>query len=235
MELNFWKSSKTRVPCSYGLLLGAIALALAGCAGTPSQPAQPAVDATTGQPIIEAGDIALAGQLVAHSINDLPEIASATKPPLVRFAGVTSAVAGPIDTSPYTNLLRDRLLLLTREKLRFVERELPPLTPHHVKHSRDVGGPISVDTDADYRITAQLRGNADSDTLLIWIQLVDLQSGQDSFSGLYRIRREMPGAAEGSPIEGQPAPSNPGIEPTNPMPPQSNLPPSGSDGSSGFQ
>ena len=233
--MDFRKLLKVREVCGRGLLLSAVAIALTGCPDNgPTHPAQPQVDATTGQPIIEAGDIALAGQLVSHSINDLPEIASASKPPLVRFSGVTSALNTPVDTLAYTNLLRDRLLLLTREKLRFVERELPPLTPHHVKHSKDVGGPIDVDTDADYRITAQLRPDSSDDTYLILIQLVDLHSGQDAFSGLYRIRREMPGSDSG-PTEGQPVPAaNPDIEPTNPMPPQANPPPAGSDGS-GFQ
>jgi hypothetical protein len=233
MDMNFRKLVKGRINFERGLLLGGFVLALAGCSGTGNTPhvSQPQIDVATGQPIIEAGDIAIAGQIASHAINDLPDIASAAKPPLVRFAGVTSALNGPVDTTPYTNLLRDRLLLLTREKLRFVERELPPLTPHHVKHSKEVGGALDVDTDADYRLTAQLRGNIGDDNYLVFIQLVDLHSGQDAFSGLYRIRPEDPGQAS-MPMPAPSPSSNPDIEPTNPMP-AGNSPPRGSD-SSGF-
>lgn len=204
--------------------IGMAALALASCASlntkttTSSHPTQE-LDAS-GQPIIEAGDIAIAGQLVSHSIMELPEVADAEKPPLVRFSGVTSVVNGPVDTSIYTGLLRDRLLLLTREKLRFVERQLPPLGSHKIKHNKELGGPIDVDTDADYRITAELFGNFSDDTYRIEIRFVDLHSSLTLFSGDYKIRKEQEDSATGT----TEAPSQQ-IESTDPTPIDVDAPP----------
>ena len=193
-----------------GAALGAAALFLAACASydlSKSRAPTEEIDAATGQSIVHAGDIAIAGQLVSHSIMDLPEVSGASKPPLVRFAGITNQINGPIDISVYTGLLRDRLLLITREKLRFVERQLPPLIPHHIKHNKELGGPIDVDTDADYRITAQLRGNYDDDTYRLSVQFTDQHSGQTLFSGFYRIRREEPQPAAPE-TTAAPSPSN---------------------------
>ena len=202
------------VTINRGLLLGA-AVALAGCASTPMHPVQTSeVDTVTGQSVISAGDIAIVGQLVSHSIMDLPEVADAPsdKPPLVRFAGVTSQINGPIDTSIYTALLRDRILLLCREKLRFVERQLPALGSH--KHH---GGPLDVDTDADYKIAAQLRGNYDDDTYLVEVEFIDIHTGESLFTGSYRISREVPQAPQSPTEEPQPI-GNPNIESTSPNP-----------------
>jgi hypothetical protein len=201
------------------VVAAAALLALAGCAETDNPASShlaqvPAVDAATGQPIIEAGDIAIVGQLVAHSLMALPEVADAEKPPLVQFTGVTSVVTGPVDTSPYTELLRDRLLLLTREKLRFVERQLPPLTSHKIKHHKDVPAPIDVDSDADYQILAELRGNFDDDDYHIQVQFVDLHSSQVLFNGLYRIRKE----AQDNAPQGPATIISPTIESTAPNP-----------------
>jgi hypothetical protein len=199
------------------VFLGA-ALALAGCASQPMHPVQTSeVDTVTGLTVISAGDIAIVGQLVSHSIMDLPEVAGASKPPLVRFAGVTSQINGPIDTGIYTALLRDRILLLTREKLRFVERQLPPLGSH--KHHKG-GGPLDVDTDADYKIAAQLRGNYGDDTYLVEVEFEDIHTGESLFTGSYRINREQ----EPSPTEtpqpiGNPDIQQSGIESTEPNPP----------------
>lgn len=188
----------TSINLKRGAVLGVAALLLAACASTPPPHAGPEIDAVTGQTVVQAGDIAIAGQLVAHSIMALPEVADASKPPLVRFSGVTSAVNGPVDTSAYTVLLRDRLLLLTREKLRFVERQLPPLTSHKINHNKQLPAPIDVDTNADYQITAQLRGNFDDDTYRVEIEFIDLHSSQALFSGLYSIRKEAQDAATGA-------------------------------------
>ena len=61
-----------------------------------------------------------------------------------------------VDTEPYTTLLRDRLLLGDREKLRFVERELPAFHPHTVHKNSEAAAPIEIDSaDADYRVLAE--------------------------------------------------------------------------------
>jgi hypothetical protein len=204
-------------------LLGGAIFGLAACQSGPPTPPVPQVDAATGETIIEGGDIAIVGQQVAHALMDLPEIASAQNPPLVQFEGVTSAVNGPVDTTPYTNLLRDRLLLITREKLRFVERQLPPLTSHKIKHNKDLPPPMAVDTDADYQVMAELRGNYDADTYLVQVRFVNLHSDTTLFSGLYRIRKEMPDAANGattietSPVE--PTDPNAPVQAPQPVPP----------------
>jgi PBP1b-binding outer membrane lipoprotein LpoB len=223
---------------SQGAALGAAGFLLSSCASydlSKSKPPTEEIDAATGQTVIPANDVTIAGQMVAHSIMDLPEVANASKPPLVRFLGVTNQTNGPVDTSLYTGLLRDRLLLLTREKLRFVERQLPPLTSYHVKHSKDVGGPIDVSTDADYRIMAQLRGNYDDDTYRLAIQFVDIHTGDNAFSGVYRIRREE--QQPSTTVTTEPAaPGNPArVESTDPTPVDVDAPPPPPRGESNIQ
>lgn len=171
-------------------------LALASCAPVDdtigSRLTQPP-PGTEPQKPIEAGDIAIVGQEVAHSIMDLSQIADATTPPLVEFTGVTSIVVAkvPIDTEPYTTLLRDRLLLLTREKLRFVEHTLPPLIVASKKKSKkDLPPPVEVSTDPDYQVLAELRGNDEDNFYKIQVEFVDAHTGDVLFNGLYRIAKE---------------------------------------------
>jgi PBP1b-binding outer membrane lipoprotein LpoB len=175
------------------IALAACALALAGCASENderdsigSHLAQPPAGTRRPAPV-EAGDIALVGQDVAHEILQLEPIASASTPPLVRFNGVTSIINPPIDTEPYTVLLRDRLLLLTREKLRFVEHTLPPYVPgghhKHVEASSDEG-------DAQYEVLAEMRGQAKAPTYKIQVEFVEIGSGNILFNQTYRISKE---------------------------------------------
>jgi hypothetical protein len=192
-------------------------LALAGCAATDdarnSHLTQPSAPDPQGG--IDAGDIAIAGQYFAHAVDDLPQIASAPKPPLVEFKGVTSIVGPqPIDTTPYTNLLRDRLLLITREKLRYVERQLPQLgSASKAKHHKLEAGDVQAPSSADYEVVAELRGQTNDDLYHIQIQLLDNHTGQVAYNALYRIRKE-----DQPPPEAAPPVENP-IEPTNPNPP----------------
>jgi len=172
----------------------ACALALLGCAGENderdslgSHLAQPPAGTRRSAPV-EAGDIAIVGQEAAQAIIQLEPIASATVPPLVRFNGVTSIINPPIDTEPYTELLRDRLLLLTREKLRFVEHTLPPYVPGgHKKHS---SLPSSTGGDAEYQVLAEMRGQAKADSYKIQVEFVELSSGNILFNETYRIAKE---------------------------------------------
>lgn len=208
------------------------ALALAACATTN-------IDDTTGSrlqqpppgtppaPSIEAGDIAIAAQEFSHSIRELPQIADATVPPLVRFTGVTSIVRNDdnqpasIDTEPYTTLLRDRLLLGDREKLRFVERELPPLNVHskHGKHA-------TVESETpDYQVLAELRGKVDADFYRIQMEFIDYHSGQVLLSETYSIRKEAPDtnggemSSEYAPRVRESAPESTAPETGEPQPP----------------
>jgi hypothetical protein len=205
-----------RAKWSFRIAVVACALVLAGCAGEDderdaigSHLQQPPAG-TRRPPPTDAGDIALVGQDVAHAIVQLPEIANATVPPLVRFNGVTSIIVPPIDTAPYTGLLRDRLLLLTREKLRFIEHTLPPYVPGgHKKH-----GPPSVapgDSDAQYEVLAEMRGKADADAYKIQVEFVEIGSGNVLFNETFRIAKES---------EGQPSAS----EYTSPMAPPPSAP-----------
>ena len=178
------------------LLLGAT-LALASCGTTQelddttgSRLIQPApVPNAPPRPAQEVGDVAIAGQEAAHAILDIPAIASAPVPPIVQFSGVTSLVVGPpsVDTEPYTTLLRDRLLLLTRLKLRFVERTLPPFSSKKSKSSPPVA-PLS-DTH-EYRLLAELRGKVTSDLYWFQIQFIDTRTNELLYDGLFRIRKE---------------------------------------------
>jgi hypothetical protein len=187
------------------LTLAGFALALAACAPVDdtlgSHLAQPPAGTPPRTPVY-AGDIAIVGQEAAHSIMDLPVIADATVPPLVQFTGVTSIIDKPIDTAPYTQLLRDRLLLLTREKLRFVEHTLPPLIVAPSKKSKKAPTPPVENTEnPDYEILAELRGHAEDEFYKIQVQFVDIQTNEVLFDGLYRIHKE---------ASGEPAPDQPG-------------------------
>jgi len=180
----------------HGVALVGGALALGACATTStddttnSQLTQPAGSAPE---MIEAGDIAIAGQDFAKSIRDLPQVAGASTPPMARFTGVTSIVTGkmPVDTAPYTNLLRDRLVLGCREKLRFVERQLPPLVITPAKKSKKKPEPAPAAADPDYQVLAELRGSHDDDFYKIQMQFVDFHTGQVLYNGLYHIRKEV--------------------------------------------
>jgi len=179
------------------MTLAALALILAACAmvnqdedsTVGSHLAQPPVGTPPPTPI-DAGDIAIVGQLVSHSIMDLPEVADATVPPLVQFMGVTSIVDQPINTEPYTTLLRDRLLLLTRLKLRFVEHTLPPYIPPSKHKKKEQPQPVQNTDNPDFQILAELRGHVASDFYRIQVQFVDVHSNQVLFDGLYKIRKE---------------------------------------------
>lgn len=178
------------------MTIAAFALTLAACAPVDdtigSHLAQPPAG-TPPQTPIDAGDIAIVGQEVAHSIMDLPAVAGAPIPPLVQFTGVTSIIDQPIDTEPYTTLLRDRLLLLTREKLRFFERTLPPyVAPAKKSRKKEETPPRLVENtdNPDYEILAELRGHAEDEFYKIQVQFVDLHTNEVLFNGLYRIRKE---------------------------------------------
>jgi hypothetical protein len=218
------------------MTMAACALTLAACAPmeevddtTGSRLVQPPASVPKPKPV-EAGDIAIVGQEVAHSIMDLPVVADATVPPLVQFKGVTSIIDKPVDTAPYTELLRDRLLLITREKLRFVEHTLPPYEPPSKKgHKKAEKQPAQNTTDADYEILAELRGHADSEFYRIQVQFVDVHSSDILFDSVYRIRKEAPDQPPPEPdVQSEPppapsaapAPATPDMtSPTTPPPP----------------
>ncbi|MCE0498102.1 MAG: hypothetical protein LV481_09175 [Methylacidiphilales bacterium] len=208
--LSKWK------PNVRGLALVTGVAILTACAAPPddltnSRLTQPPAG-TPVPPPAEAGDIAIAGQYAAHAIMDLPEVANATVPPLVQFTGVTSIIVSqvPIDTEPYTVLLRDRLLLITREKLRFVERELPPLEVTTSKKSKKKkAAPASeASENPDYQVLAELHGRYKDDFYKVQIQFVDIHTGAVLFNGLYRIGKEIPPADDTSP-----APSDTAVPP----------------------
>jgi hypothetical protein len=193
--------------------VAALVLTFAGCAsqdvddltGSHMQPLPLGADNKPAPPI-EAGDIAIAGQLFSHDVRNLPQVASLTTPQLVRFNGVTSLVTdknhqlAPIDTAPYTQLLRDRLLLGDREKLRFVEHTLPPFgsaVKHHDTAPEESG-------DADFEVRAELRGHDDASALRVQIEFIDIHSGAVLVNGIYRIRQEAATSANMSDLSGPP-------------------------------
>jgi len=182
-----------------GTILATAALALVACAGE--------VDDTTGSRLQQvppgspmpkptpAGDVTIVGQEVGHAILDLPEVANAPVPPLVQFTGVTSIIVSPtpINTQPYTDLLRDRLLLITRLKLRFIEKTLPPLSvaAKKGKKKQESTAPSQNTTNPDYQILAELRGRYDAELYKIQVEFVNVQTGDVLFNGLYSIRKEV--------------------------------------------
>jgi len=201
----------------------AIALSLAACAPVDdsigSRLAQPPAGTPKPKPV-EAGDIAIVGQEVAHSIMDLPVVASASVPPLVQFTGVTSIVDKPIDTEPYTELLRDRILLLTREKLRFVEHTLPPYVPPSKKKAKQAQPqPVQNTTEPDYQILAELRGRAEDDFYKIQVEFVDVHTNDVLFNQLYRIHKEASEEPPAQPTGKQASPPDTGANvPAAPAP-----------------
>jgi hypothetical protein len=193
--------------------LAGLVLAVAACAPVDdtigSHLVQPPPNSPPRKPV-EAGDIAIVGQEVSHAIMQLPEVANASVPPLVQFKGVTSIITPPIDTTPYTELLRDRLLLLTREKLRFQERTLPPLVVGKKKAKTSDEGGSGASSEVDYQILAEMRGRADEDVYKIQVQFIDIHSNQVLFDELYSIRKEDESEAGPAPSESpqpQPIPS----------------------------
>ena len=180
---------------SRNLTIAAFALALAACATTDendalgSRLAQPPAGTPPQKPA-DAGDIAIVGQEVAQGIKALPAIAHASVPPMVRFTNVTSIIDKPVDTAPYTELLRDRIILLTREKLRFVERTLPPLATAKKSKKALADAVPEIPMEPDYQIKAELRGHAEDEFYKIQIQFVDIHTTEVLFDGLYRIRKE---------------------------------------------
>jgi hypothetical protein len=200
------------------LIVAGAAWAVIACAPVDdtigSRLSQPAPGTPPRKPV-EAGDIAIVGQYVAHEIMALPVIADASVPPLVEFKGVTSIVDKPVDTTPYTELLRDRLLLLTREKLRFQEHTLPMyMAPSKRKKKAEEAAEPS--SEVEYQILAELHGQADDDTYKIQVQFVDVRTNQVLFDGLYRIRKEAEEQAPPPEPVQQPPPSAPPIAPTSP-------------------
>ncbi len=208
----------------------AVTLAVAACAPVDdsigSHLAQPPAGAPP-QAVAEAGDIAIVGQEVSNAILALPVVANATIPPLVQFTGVTSIVDQPIDTEPYTELLRDRLLLLTRLKLRFVEHTLPPYIPPSKRKKKAEPQPDQNTENPDYEILAELRGHASADYYKIQVEFVDIHTNEVLFNGLYRIRPEasMDSAPPPGPEQAPPPPSG-----DQPPPAQSPAPPQPSGG-----
>jgi hypothetical protein len=205
------------------ITLAGLALAMAACAPVDdtigSHLVQPPPNSAPRTPV-EAGDIAIVGQQVAHSIMDLPAIADASVPPLVQFTGVTSIITPPIDTTPYTELLRDRLLLLTREKLRFQERTLPPLIVGKKKSKKAEDAAPDESSEVDYQILAEMRGRADDDAYKIQVQFIDIHTSEVLFDGLYSIRKEEETEAPPEPSESPQAPPAPDgtAAPPPPMP-----------------
>ena len=238
-SMTFSKLTVRSLFCKAALLAGS--LALAACAGgdldvdntTGSHLAQPPPGSPP-EPTVEAGDIAIAAQEFSHSIRELPQVANATTPPLVRFKGVTSILRdqngqlAPVDTEPYTSLLRDRLLLGDREKLRFIERQLPPLNTV-ARHGKHAAEPIEADS-ADYEVLAELRGRADADYYRVQIEFVDARSRDVLFSAVYRIRREAPDMNQndmsgGDPGQEQvPIPQSPEVPPAAQVDRESDVP-----------
>ena len=205
------------------ILIAGCALSLAACAGM-NLDEDSAVGSHLSQPpqgvplpkAEEVGDITIAGQNFAHAIMDLPAVSGASVPPLVQFNGVTSIIDQPIDTEPYTELLRDRLLLLTREKLRFLEHTLPPYVPGKKHKKSEDTQPVQNISNPDYEILAEMRGHATADFYRIQIEFVDAHSHQVLYSGLYHIRPE---AGE------QPAPEPAANNYQQAPPPSDNRPP----------
>lgn len=199
-RMILFETTKKRGLWKRGVLLmtGALALAACGTVAPPDDSAGSRLTQPAGvgpQVATDAGDIAIAGQYAAHAIRDLPQVADAPRPLMVQFTGVTSIINGPVDTEPYTALLRDRLVVLCHEKLRFVERELPPLIvpkPKKIKSKKQLPPPVEVNSDPDYQVLAELRGNFADDFYKIQIQFVDFHTGEVLFNGLYRIRKEAP-------------------------------------------
>ncbi len=217
----FVRTLPDRMRLIQGAALVALAMTLGGCVSpdvddpTGSHLAQPPAGTAPRQPL-DADDIAIVGQEVAHAILALPAVADATVPPRAQFAGVTSIVTSSkgvmadVDTEPYTTLLRDRILLLTRLKLRFIEHTLPPLVT--AKRGKKTATPTSSDSGSpDYKIVAELRGRLKDPFYHIQVQFVAIRTGEVLFDGLYRIRKEGEGgigspASDLAPDQSAPAP-----------------------------
>ncbi len=181
----------------------------------------------------DVGDLALAGSNIAQQIRTLPVITSAAHPPIIELQGVTSVVTnGIIDTEPYADLLRDRLNAGDDNKVRFMERQLPQTA---VKHRHGAKPASDEDVSPDYRLFAELQGNASKPVLVLQIQLIDANSNAIVFDHSYVIQKETgsdsPAGDMGVEQQMQPPPQQP---PQRPQPQGGGLVPPPNPGGSEY-
>jgi PBP1b-binding outer membrane lipoprotein LpoB len=153
---------------SFWLLTGSLVF-IAGCATAP----EPAVSYTdpgaqghlvqgTG---VESQDIAAAAAKAAQSILQLPQIAHASKPPIVLITPVTNRSSSPVDATIYTTKLRGTLTQYAAGKVRFLARDASWSANEEEQALRKAGEVESGVTGSsrkgatyDYILTAELQG-----------------------------------------------------------------------------
>jgi PBP1b-binding outer membrane lipoprotein LpoB len=179
---------------------------LAACATAP-EPAVRYVDPgaqgriqTTG---IESQDIAAAAQKAAQSILNVPQIAQASRAPVIIITPVKNRSSSPIDTDLYTTKLRGTLMQYTSGKVRFLARDASARTNEREQQLRESGAVASGGTAStgrtaatyDYLLTAELQGistatsQGASDYFLISFKLVDFND-MLLWEDQYEIKKE---------------------------------------------
>lgn len=166
---------------SLRLALLSIPLALAACSAPKPDISyvDPGAQGSIAGTGLESQDIASASAKAAQSIVNVPQIASAAKPPTILIKPVTNTSSSPIDTSLYTTKLRGSLMNNTGGKVRFLAPNTGPHDP----------------TTYDYILTAELQGIAmsgskgQSDYFLVSFQLVG-KNDMLLWENQYEIKKE---------------------------------------------
>jgi len=193
-------SSIGRIATPLALSLFGIVL-LSGCADAP-QPvhyvdpnAQGQINGTG----IESQDVNAAAAQAAQSIINIPEIAQASKPPIILISDVTNKSSSPIDTSLYTSVLRDSLLNNTGGKVRFIDRSAAEQNQKEAQLAQDgqvQGGDNRLALSYDYVLTAELQGIAmassqgQSDYFRIAFKLISRKNDLLVWTNAYQIKKE---------------------------------------------
>ena len=174
---------------------------LAGCADSP-QPAHYVDPNAQGQingTGIESQDVNAAAAQAAQSIINIPEIAQASKPPIILISDVTNKSSSPIDTSLYTSVLRDSLLNNTGGKVRFIDRSAAEQNQKEAQLAQDgqvQGGDNRLALSYDYVLTAELQGIAmassqgQSDYFRIAFKLISRKNDLLVWTNAYQIKKE---------------------------------------------
>jgi len=181
-----------------GVLAGVVVLA--GCSSQPNvryvDPNSQGAIAGTG---IESQDVNAAAAQAAQSIINLPQIAQASKPPIIIIDKVLNKSSSPIDTSLYTSILRDSLLNNSGGRVRFIDRSAAEMnTKEQEMNSEGVvhGGGGRAALSYDYVLTAELQGigmansQGQSDYFRISFKLIDRRTDLLLWTNAYQIKKE---------------------------------------------
>ncbi|MDE1171871.1 MAG: hypothetical protein PW734_11815 [Verrucomicrobium sp.] len=174
-------------------------LLLAGCSQPNVHYVDPNAQGTIAGTGIESQDINAAAAQAAQSIVNIPQIAAASKAPIIMITPVVNKSSSPIDTSLYTSILRDSLLNNSGGKVRFVDRS--NMAVNEKEDQMASSGEVQSQgkrsaSSYDYVLTAELQGigmassQGQSDYFRVAFKLIDRRSDILLWTNAYQIKKE---------------------------------------------